>query len=166
MTSRSKNRKESVTRNYPLPSATLTLSSPIDPPIQDEFEQLFSNLKQEIQEYNALAQSVQSFKQYIEHGMKEGIFDKEDAEWIDTDLKGLLESKKSKEQELVVKETLYRNSVLKLEDILARRDNVIEEAEQNTRALSLRPELLKHFAKKRARLMTMVDAGKQDLQSK
>jgi len=166
MTSRLKHRKESKdssTRNYPLPSLTLTSTTP---PIPDEFERLFAHLNQEIQEYHALSQAVQSFRQYIEHGMQEGIFDTEDTEWIDADLKGLLESKRNKEQELITKETLYRNSVLKLEDILTRRDNVIEEAEQNTRVLSLRPELLKHFAKKRARLMTMVDVGKRDLQSK
>ena len=165
MTSRSKNRKESTTttRNYPLPSP---LPPSNNSPIQDEFERLFAHLKQEIQEYHALAQSVQSFKHYIENGMKEGIFDQEDMEWIDNDLKELLESKEKKEQELMSKETLYRNSVLKLEDILARRKNAIEEAESNTGALSLRPELLKHFAKKRAHLMTMIDVGKRDLQMK
>jgi flavin-dependent dehydrogenase len=132
--------------------------------VNDEFEQLFVNLKQEIIEYHTLVQSVQAFKQYIENGVKEGIFDREDMDWIESDLKELLIAKEKKEHELRQKEDLYKNSVLKLEDILARRKDAIEDAEKNTHALSLRPELLKHFAKKRAQLMLMVDKGKQDLQ--
>lgn len=132
--------------------------------VGNEFDRLFANLKREIDEYNTLVQSVQAFRQYVDHGLKDGIFDQEDMEWIDTDLKNLLLNKEKKEQELLSKENLYKNSVLKLEDILARRKDAIEVAEQNTHALSLRPELLKHFAKKRAQLMMMVDKGKQDLQ--
>jgi hypothetical protein len=132
--------------------------------VENEFDQLFANLKKEIVEYNTLVQSVQSFKEHIEHGMKEGIFDKEDMEWIDSDLKQLQLNKQQKEQELLAKENIYKNSVLKLEEILDRRKTAIEVAEQSTRALSLRPELLKNFAKKRAHLMMMVDKGKKDLQ--
>lgn len=161
MTSRSKYRKESSTRNYPLPSLTLT-STP--PPIQDEFELLFAHLKQEIQEYHALVQSVHVLKQYVETGMQEGIFDREDMEWIDADIKGLLELKEKKTQELVAKETLYRNSIVKLENMLTQRDQIIKKADQDTNVLSLRPDLLRRFAKKRAHLMTIVDAGKRDLQ--
>ena len=132
--------------------------------VENEFDQLFANLKKEIIEYNTLVQSVQSFKEHIEHGMKEGIFDKEDMEWIESDLKQLQLNKQQKEQELLAKENIYKNSVLKLEEILDRRKNAIEAAEQSTHALSLRPELLKNFAKKRAHLMMMVDKGKKDLQ--
>jgi hypothetical protein len=134
--------------------------------IENEFDQLFANLKKEIQEYNTLVQSVQSFREHIEHGMKEGIFDKEDMDWIESDLKQLQLNKQQKEQELLAKEDIYKNSVLKLEEILDRRKNAIEVAEQSTHALSLRPDLLKNFAKKRAHLMMMVDKGKKDLQLK
>ena len=132
--------------------------------VENEFDQMFTDLKKEIDEYKTLVQSVQSFKEHIEHGMKEGIFDKEDMEWIESDLKQLQLTKQQKEQELMAKEDIYKNSVLKLEEILDRRTNAIEAAEQTTHALSLRPELLKNFAKKRAQLMMMVDKGKKDLQ--
>lgn len=130
----------------------------------DDFERMFSKLKQEISECQTLIQSVQSFRQYIEHGLKDGIFDQEDLDWVEADLKELSATKEKKEQELVSKENIYKNSVLKLEEILERRTDAIEQAEQSTRALSMRPDLLKHFAKKRAHLMMMVDKGKQELQ--
>lgn len=132
--------------------------------VENEFDQLFSNLKKEIHEYNTLVQSVQAFREHVEHGMRDGIFDKEDMEWIESDLKQLQFNKQQKEQELLAKEDIYKNSVLKLEEILDRRKNAIEVAEQSTHALSLRPDLLKNFAKKRAQLMMMVDKGKKDLQ--
>jgi len=145
-------------REHPPPEVAVPPSS------SSEFEQLFAHLKQDLDHLQTLIQSVQAFQQRVEHGIQEGIFDQEDWQRVDADLKELVHTKEQKEQELVAKETLYRNSVLKLEDILARRKQAIEEAEQATRALSLRPELLKHFAKKRAHLMLMVDKGKQDLQ--
>jgi DNA repair exonuclease SbcCD ATPase subunit len=153
----------------PLPPLPLPLPPP---PVQsnhhrvnDEIEQLFKSLRQEIGEYQTLAQSINSFKQYIEHGLNDGIFDQEDLEWINSDLSDIIQRKEQKEQELIQKEDLYRNSVLKLEEILDKRTEAIEQAEQTTHALSLRPNLLQNFAKKRAHLMMLVDKGKKDLQT-
>lgn len=130
-----------------------------------EVESLFQSLRQEIAECTERVQAVQAFRQYIEAGVRDGVFDQEDLAWINQDLAQLTAEKEQREQELQRKETLYRNSVQKLEVILEQRRGVIEEAERHTQALRLRPHLLQQFAKKRAHLMLMVDQGKKDLQS-
>lgn len=131
---------------------------------REQFEQLFVTLKREIHEITQLLQSVQSFRSYIERGIKDGTFDAEDLTWVEEDIRQLETSKKQKEQELIEKEQIYTNSVLKLEEILDRRKNIIESAEEQTHALSLRPNLLQNFAKKRAQLMKLIDQGRRDLQ--
>jgi len=173
-----RHRLNTKSQSSPPPPQSLSQQSqslPPPPPIQydrtnhprvnDEIEQLFTSLRQEIVEYQTLVQSVNSFKQYIEHGLNDGIFDQEDLEWINSDLSDIIQRKEQKEQELSQKEDLYKNSVLKLEAILDKRKEAIEQAEHNTHALSLRPRLLQNFAKKRAHLMMLVDKGKKDLQT-
>jgi hypothetical protein len=133
--------------------------------ISDDFERLFNNLHLEIQEYNNIIDSVQKFSTYIEHGRKEGIFDDQDMEWIEEDLKKLKTEKDKKEQEYKKRKEIYENSVVKLEAVLEKRKKTIEDADRNTGVFNARPDLLKKFAQKRAILMKIIETGKKEIQT-
>ena len=149
------------------PTTTTTTTTTLTPSarVHDEVEGLFQALRQEIAQCHERVHAVQAFRQHIEAGVRDGIFDQEDLEWLNRDLTQLLEEKEQRERELAHKEHMYKNSVQKLEVILEKRRDVIEQAERDTQALTLRPHLLQQFAKKRAHLMMLVDQGKKDLQS-
>jgi len=96
--------------------------------------------------------------------LKEGIFDKEENEWVDAELKRITDIKNSCQEELSKKEDLYLNSILKLENLLEQRRIAIENAEKESCVFEQCPRLLQQFAEKRANLMKLVEKGKQDLQ--
>jgi chromosome segregation ATPase len=129
----------------------------------EELDQLFKHLQDEIQNYDVLCHSVQTFKQYIEQGVEEGIFDQQDIQWLDEDLLNLKREKEEKEHNLKLKKETYNGSVTKLEHILKRRTQLIEEADKVSQMFRFRPNLLKKFAQKRVTLMKIVEQGKQDL---
>ena len=117
-----------------------------------------------IEEHDRTIKSLQTFKQHIEKGLKEGIFDKEENEWVDAELKRITDIKNSCQEELSKKEDLYLNSILKLENLLEQRRIAIENAEKESCVFEQCPRLLQQFAEKRANLMKLVEKGKQDLQ--
>lgn len=132
--------------------------------IQNDYEHIFRALQDEIKEHQKIIKALELFRQKVTQGLKDGIFDDQDMQWIDDDLQHLLQEKEHKEKVFQQKREIYENSVLKLESILEKRRNVIEEVDSHTNIFSARPELLKKFAQKRATLMKIVDQGKKDLQ--
>lgn len=128
------------------------------------FENLFLDLHKEIQNYNNVIQTIQQFKSYIEQNLNDGIFDEEELKWINEDLENMTEIRDKKESEYLKKKEIYETNVLRLENILNKRKQIIDEADSKTGVFNIRPELLKKFAQKRALLMKMVDQGKRDLQ--
>ena len=128
------------------------------------FEILFLDLHKEIQNYNSVIQTIQQFKSYIEKNLNDGIFDEEELKWINEDLENVTEIRDKKESEYFKKKEIYETNVLRLENILNKRKQIIDEADSKTGVFNIRPELLKKFAQKRALLMKMVDQGKRDLQ--
>jgi len=134
------------------------------PSLQNEFENLFFNMRNEIQEYMKVIDSLHKFRQYIDQGVRDGVFDEEDRRWIEEDLQKLTLEKDKKEIEYNNRKQAYEGSILKLENIMNVRKQIIEEADKNTNVFSSRPELLKKFAQKRANLIKIVEQGKKDLQ--
>lgn len=134
------------------------------PQVHANIEDMFQTLRQDLHTQRALLSDLQTFKDFIERGRTDGIFDQEDCDWVQSECQSVQSYISQRETELARKEELYKNSVQKLEQILLQRKDIIEAAEDQTHVLSQRPQLLEHFAKKRAHLMMLVDQGKKDLQ--
>lgn len=132
--------------------------------ISNEFEELFKTLKTDIEECTKVIHAVEEFKKYVETGLKDGIFDQQDMQWIEEDLKALVADKTHKETEYLKRKEIYEKSVLSLQNILDQRRKIIETADEQTEVFRSRPHLLKKFAQKSATLMKMVEQGKKDLQ--
>ena len=115
--------------------------------------------------YEQTMKSLRVFKEHIQKGLEQGIFDKEENDWVDIELERIHDLKKTCETDLMRKEDIYMNSILKLENLLEQRRLAIEKAEKESCVFEQCPLLLQRFAAKRANLMKIVDKGKQDLQN-
>jgi hypothetical protein len=115
--------------------------------------------------YEQTINSLRVFKEHIQRGLEQGIFDKEENDWVDAELERINDLKKTCEDDLTRKEDIYMNSILKLENLLEQRRLAIEKAENDSCVFEQCPRLLQRFAEKRANLMKIVDKGKQDLQN-
>jgi hypothetical protein len=155
---------ENTQQNNVLPINPNVVSTNKPTSTLNDFEILFRNLQHEIYEYNKVIESVQSFKAHIEQGLRDGVFDNQDIQWVEEDLKTLMEDKEKKEVEYNKRKEIYENSVLKLENILEKRKQIIEDADKNTHIFSNRKDLLKKFAHKSATLLKLIEQGKKDLQ--
>ena len=131
--------------------------------IQHDFEHIFRQLYQDIEQSANILQSVRQFKQHIEPGLNEGVFDTQDLQWITEDETNLEKELKTKEEDLRKRKEIYEHSVLKLEKLLDKRKKMIEEGDRQTNVFAYRPELLKKFAQKRAELMKMTEQGKKEV---
>lgn len=129
----------------------------------DDFQILFRDQRAKLQEYDETLGSLQIFKQHIDLGHQQGIFDEEEINWIDAENKRICELKIICETDLLQKEDLYTNSILKLEQLLEKRRIAIEEAEKEASVFTKCPHLLQQFAEKRAKLMKLVEKGKAEL---
>lgn len=127
-------------------------------------DKIFSRLESEINHYNSLLESVAHFKEQVESGLRQGIFDNQDLEWIETDVQRLIKERDERVKEYERRKNLYDNSIVKMEDILNRRKEIIEETDKKYGVFKQRPELLKLFAQKRASLIRTVEQAKNELQ--
>ena len=130
-----------------------------------EIKEMFQSQHQILQGYDQTIKSLRVFKEHIQRGLEEGIFDKEENDWVDVELERISDLKKICADDLIRKEDIYMNSILKLENLLEQRRLAIERAEKESCVFEQCPRLLQRFAEKRANLMKLVDKGKQDLQS-
>ena len=130
-----------------------------------EIKEMFQSQHQMLQGYEQTIQSLRVFKEHIQKGLEQGIFDKEENDWVDVELERINNLKKTCQDDLTRKEDIYMNSILKLENLLEQRRIAIEKAEKESCVFEQCPRLLQRFAEKRANLMKLVDKGKQDLQS-
>ena len=130
----------------------------------DEMKEMFKAQQLIIQGHERTIESLQIFKKHIAKGLERGIFDKEENEWVEDELKRITDLKTNCQNDLSKKENLYLNSILKLENLLEERRIAIENAENESCVFEQCPRLLQRFAEKRANLIKLVDKGKQNLQ--
>jgi len=133
------------------------------PNLKIDYETLFHTLQVEIANYAHMIQSVQNLKRKIEDGMSEGVFDAEDLNWVDHDVQLLCNQKTQKEHEYQQKMQIYQTSVLKLEQIIDKRKQILESADQQWKVFDNRPNLLQNFAQKNASLVKLIEQGKKEL---
>ena len=129
-----------------------------------EIKEMFQSQHIVLEGYEQTIKSLRVFKEHILKGLEQGIFDKEENDWVDIEMERIHGLKKTCEEDLTRKEDIYINSILKLENLLEQRRLAIEKAEKESCVFEQCPRLLQRFAEKRANLMKLVDKGKQDLQ--
>ena len=107
---------------------------------------IFVELKKEITYYETLLEKVTKFKVMIQNNASNGLFDDQDIGWIDDDIKTLTAELNKRVEEFESRKNFYENSIVRFEDILDQRKNIIESADAECQVLSNRPELLEKFA--------------------
>lgn len=131
---------------------------------EKSYEELFSKLQEEIEEYDRKLESTKRFLSIIKKNQEAGLFDDQDAGWLEEDIADLEEKKRVRVEEYTRRRELYENSIVKMEKILEKRKRIIEDENGHSNVLQNRPDLLKKFAEKRATLIKTIKQAKVELQ--
>lgn len=135
----------------------MEINNSVNPGQQDDFmlsssASMFQELKNRIQEHNAKLESLQNLRTAVLEN-KNNSFDKEDLQIIEDISKNTSTEMLNLKRELDQRESLYKNTILKLHQTLSVRQTVLEEQNDKTQVLSKHPDLLKKFANKQAQLV-------------
>ena len=127
---------------------------------EKEVQQVLHSLKKRIQQKQTLRKNLVEFHDIIHQNQTEGLFDREDIEWIQQEIHRV--EKEVQELECVYqkKKHLYTNSIAHLEHILQRRKRVLDQADQKLNIFAQCPYMLKKFSQKHVILMKTVNQMK------
>jgi chromosome segregation ATPase len=117
-------------------------------------------LNAQIAKLDHILHALLQCRRQLEQATSEGCFDAQDLEWVDDQIAVYEQQKKAIHDKI---ET-YERSVVKMEEILTKRRDILEQVDRETNLFTDCPELLKKFAQKSANLINMINKAKEDLQ--
>jgi len=126
-----------------------------------EIETLFSNFNDQIKD---LSRRVDSLNKLL-HSMSSlrNVFDEDDMNQVKHHIAQLEEQKQYLENEFSSRQDMYNKTILQMETALAKRQEVLDEAEEQYHVLGENKELVKWLAEKQSQLIALLEETKQKL---
>ena len=124
-----------------------------------EIKKVLLSLKKRIEQKQTLLHNLVEFRSIVQKSQDEGLFDRQDIEWVE-EIQRLENEIQDLDRLYKKKKHLYHHSIVHLEDILQRRKQILDEADQRLHVFSQCPRLLKQFSQKHVTLMKTVDQMK------